>query len=231
MERTAHRVRGSAGFSLIEALIVVALMAMVAALAAPSVIRYRTRAQARDHAERVMSVLQTARQQAITFGKPVLVLFDDARAPTVDEWPAGIEWPDGVFARVVRSENNDFVADDTDLIADVQLEGGLSAGVSTYGQGEATPFSDANVPNEDTAGGTLGALDQGTSFPKEDDTALRGVAFSPQGMAVSIDAPTAPIDGAAFYVTDSDRAIYAVVLRPLGSVGIRALNPETLQWN
>jgi Tfp pilus assembly protein FimT len=231
MERTPHGIRRAAGFSLIEALIVVALMAMVAALTAPSVARYRTRAQARDHAERVMSVLQTARQQAISFGKPVLVLFDDARAPTVDEWPTGVDWPDGVFARIVRSDNNDFVADDTDLITDVELAGGISAGVSTYGQGDGTPYSDANVPSEDSGGGTLGALDQGTSFPKEDDTNLRGVAFSPQGMAVAIDAPTAPINGAAFYVTDSDRAIYAIVLRPLGSVGIRALNPETLQWN
>lgn len=220
-----------AGFSLIEALIVVALMALVAALTAPSVARYRTRAHARSHAERVMTVLQTARQQAITFGKPVLVFFDDARNPTLDEWPLGVEWPDGVFARVIRSDNNDFVADDTDLITDAELEGGLSDQVATYGQGSASPYADANVPGEDLGGGTLGALDQGTSFPKEDDSQLRGIAFSPQGMAVAIDAPTAPITGAAFYVTDSDRAIYAVVLRPLGSVGIRALNPETLQWN
>ena len=234
MERTQHRVRRTAGFTLIEALVVVALMGILAAVTAPSVARYRTRQQARSHAERVMGVLQEARSRAMTFGQPVLVLFDDPRNPTVDEWPAAVEWPDGVFARVVRDlSGNDYVVDDTDQVSDVELESGLSESVSTYGQdpdGEM-PFADAVVPEEDEAGGTLGALDQGTSFPEEDASKLRGVAFSPQGMAVAIDTPTAPITGAAFYVTDNEGVVYAVVLRPLGSVGIRTLNPETLQWN
>jgi prepilin-type N-terminal cleavage/methylation domain-containing protein len=231
MRRIQHRLRGQAGFTMIEAVIVVALMGLLAALTIPSFGRYRTRSHARSHAERVMGVLQTARAQAVQFGQPVLVLFDDARAPTAGDWPVGVAWPDGVFARIVRDTNgNDFAVDDTDQVTDVELEAGLADVVSTYGQGGETPAAGAAVPDEDDAGGTLGALDQGTSFPKEALTGLRGVAFTPQGMAVAIDSPGTPVTG-AFYVTDNNTAVFAVVLHPLGTVSMRSLNPETQQWN
>jgi prepilin-type N-terminal cleavage/methylation domain-containing protein len=237
MQRTRYEFRGAAGFTLFESMIVIALMAVLAAVTLPSLARYRTRSHARSHAERVMSVLQEARGQAITFGQPVLVFFDNPHPwdATADEVPGGTDFPDGVFARVVRSSNNDYVADDTDVITDVEVEGGLSDRVASYGEGEngETPFAGAAVPGEDGGGGTLGDLDQGSSLPLEDDSDLRGIAFTPQGMAVSIDGGVgAPISGgAALYVTDGNTAVYAVWLRPLGSVGIRTLNPETLQWN
>jgi prepilin-type N-terminal cleavage/methylation domain-containing protein len=234
MERTRQGMRGSAGFSLVELMVVVALMAVMAALAIPATARYRSRSHAREHAERVMGVLQEARGQAIQFGQPVLVVFDNPHPwdASASEFPVGHDFPDGVFARVVRSTNNDFVADDTDVITDVEIEGGLSDQISSYGEGEhgEQPFASAAVPTEDQVGGTLGDLDQGTSLPEDATSQLRGVAFTPQGMAVSIDSPTTPVTG-AIYVTDGDYAVYAVVIRPLGSVGIRTLNPETLQWN
>jgi hypothetical protein len=183
-----------------------------------------------------MSVLEEARGQAISFGQPVLVVFDDPHPwdATPSEYPDGHDFPDGVFARVIRSTNGDYVADDTDLITDVQVEGGLSDSAVVYGQSKdgEMPFPAASVPPEDEAGGTLADLDQGTSLPLQADSELHGVAFTPQGMAVSIDGGfDAPIASSAIYVTDGDSAVYAVWIRPLGSVGIRALNPETLQWN
>jgi prepilin-type N-terminal cleavage/methylation domain-containing protein len=235
MKRTRQTIRAAAGFTLLELMVVVALMALLAAFTLPSVARYRTRSQARSHAERVMTVLQEARGQAITFGQPVLVVFDNPHPwdSTASEFPPGSDFPDGVFARIVRSTNNDFVPDATDLITDVPIEIGLNEPIASYGEGEngEQPFPAAAVPAEDQVGGTLGALDQGTSLPEEDDSGLRGVAFTPQGMAVSIDAPTAPINGAAVYVTDGSTAVYAVWIRPLGSVGVRVLNPESLEWN
>jgi hypothetical protein len=141
-----------------------------------------------------------------------------------------------VFARIVRdTDNSGYDVDSTDLVTDVELEAGLADVVTTYGQGGETPVAGAAVPEDDEAGtavaATLADLDQGTTFPEEDDSALRGVAFTPQGMAVAIDdAPATPIHG-AFYVTDNNTAVFAVVLAPLGTVGIRSLNPENQQWN
>jgi prepilin-type N-terminal cleavage/methylation domain-containing protein len=233
MERNQHRVRRVGGFTAIEVLIVVALMAMLAAFAAPSVSRYRQRAQARSHAERVMGVLHNARAQAISFGQPVLVLFDDPTEPALPDWP------EGVFARVIRGTDGNYTVDDgVDVVTDMEVEAGQGDSVSAYGLGPSgeTPFSSAVLPDE-WGGGTLSALERGTSFqpypPDDPDSPVRGVWFSPQGMALQVNATPSPaVTGeGAFYVTDNYTAVYAVVLRALGNVGIRTLNPETLEWN
>lgn len=62
-----------AGFSLVELMIVVALLASLAAIAAPSVGLYLRRAEARDTARGVANAIRYARDQAMSRGEVVVV--------------------------------------------------------------------------------------------------------------------------------------------------------------
>jgi prepilin-type N-terminal cleavage/methylation domain-containing protein len=227
MERTQQRLRGASGFTLIETMIAVAIMALLVGLVIPSFARQRTRSDARSHAARIMGVLKEARAQAISFGQPVMVLFDDPVAPAV--------LPDRSFARIIRSTNGDCAEDAGDVITDVEMEPGLSTSVTAYGVGPETPFAATAVPGTDDPGTTLAALNEGTSFPDDPTSGLPGIAFNAQGMAITIGAGGTCGNGGTgtggVYVTDNNTGVYAVVLAPLGSLKLYSLNPESLQWN
>jgi prepilin-type N-terminal cleavage/methylation domain-containing protein len=238
MARTGHRsrgARGAPGFTLIETLIVVAVIAVLLFIAAPFTVHYRTRADARSHAERIMGILQSARDQAVSSGQPTWVLFDDPANPAGD--PAK-SFGDGVFAVVARDTDmeSDFVIDTDGDLSQPFESAALAREVTGYGlsEGGTTPFGGAPLPGEDpasTALASLAELDAGTTFPVDPDTGLRGIGFTAQGIAISTAPPRSPGSGAgAYYVTDNNKAVYAVIVQPLGSVTIRTLNPENGEW-
>jgi len=210
-------------------MIVVALMALLAGLVMPSFARQRSRSDARSHAARVMGVLKEARSQAILFGQPVMVLFDDPVAPAA--------LPADTFARIIRSTDNDCEQDAGDVVTDVEMEPGLSDSVSAHGMhpSMSAPFPATALPTEDASGTTLGALNEGTSFPADPGSGLPGVAFNAQGMAMTIGALGVcgnPGTGAgAVYITDNNTGVYGVVMSPLGSLKMFSLNPESQTWN
>jgi prepilin-type N-terminal cleavage/methylation domain-containing protein len=230
MERKQQKLEGASGFTLIETMIVVALMAMLVGLVIPSFARQRTRSDARSHAARIMGVLKEARTQAISFGQPVMVLFDDPVAPDV--------LPDGSFARIVRNTDSNCEEDPAvDIITDVEIEPGLSDSVSAYGMhgSMSAPFPGTALPPQDEAGTTLAALNKGTSFPDDPVSGLAGIAFDDKGMPVTIEiggtCGSAGSGAGAVYVTDNNTGVYGVILAPLGSLKFFSLNPESQQWN
>jgi prepilin-type N-terminal cleavage/methylation domain-containing protein len=230
MERNQHELRGASGFTLIETAIVVALMALLMSFVIPSFSRQRTRSDARSHAARIMGVLKEARAQAISFGQPVMVLFDDPVAPAV--------LPVRSFARIVRNTDSNCEEDSAvDVITDVEIEPGLSDSVSAYGMHPVMtePYPAAAVPTEDQPGTTLGALNGGTSFGDDPVSGLPAVAFDDKGMPVTIQlggtCGTAGSGAGAVYVTDNNTGVYGVILAPLGSLKMFSLNPESQQWN
>jgi prepilin-type N-terminal cleavage/methylation domain-containing protein len=172
---------GQLGFTIIELMIVVALIGIVAAMSIPLTARYRVASDTRRHANSVMGALQHARELATSTGRPAWVVFDDPNSP--------VELPDGVFARIVLDAQTGGTAwapdDGIDTYIDHALEPGLSPAVTAYGQGPNTPFIGSNVPPEDTSAATLLDLTDASSFDPDPTTGLPGVGFTSQGIAVT----------------------------------------------
>ena len=68
--------RREAGFSLVELMVVIAIIIIIAALAAPSVSTYMRRAKGKDAARGVANTFRYARDQAMSRGEVVIVRVD-----------------------------------------------------------------------------------------------------------------------------------------------------------
>ena len=68
-------IRNNNGFTIVEALVVIALVAVVAALAAPNIVKWRRAAQLRGAAENLKGDLELAKLKAIQESGTVSVLF------------------------------------------------------------------------------------------------------------------------------------------------------------
>ena len=72
----------------------------------------------------------------------------------------------------------------------------------------------------------------GSTFPTDVASGLPVVAFSERGVAVDpADAETWGSGAGGIYVTDGERAVYAAIVEPLGSVQIRRYNAPSNEWH
>jgi prepilin-type N-terminal cleavage/methylation domain-containing protein len=203
------------GFTLLEIVIVVALISFMTALAAPRFIAYQQRQDARTMIQRVSGVISNARAEAIRRGNNQFVLLD---------------FPANGVARVVDDTNNDWAVSVGETTRDVSLVSGLSNEISRWSVVPGPPPS-SPVPED-------GALmpSGGTSFPVDAATAAPGVGFTPRGFPVSLPAmvggPSGPLGSGAgtYYVTDNDTLVYAATLLPLGGTRVRGYRPVTDDW-
>ena len=211
--------RGRDGFTVLELMIVVAMMGVILALAVPQLWRYAVAQDARDNAQVVAAALRAARTRAMREGVQYFVLFGaPASAP-------------GAVARVVQDVDLDFVESAPDTARDVFFNQGTSPGVTPYGAGAGLPFPAAPLAPADPQPGLLGAVANGASFRLDPNTGALGLGFTPRGVAVDLANPTTWGSGAgAYYVTDNSRSVYAAEVGPLGEVRVRALSGATNSW-
>ncbi len=239
-----------AGFTLIEMMIVIGIVGILAAMAAPGLVRMSDREEARQNAQLVGNILKKARGLALDNGRTTMVVF----------FPNGmVGSTPTAFASIIIDENQDDVYTfGLDTILNFDAAGGTGPTITTV---TGLPLDQTSPPSAPLA--TLGAI----NFPREDNSAIatgpaatlanvpnnngggntfpliqnspsvpinaRGIRFDARGIPSAIDPviPPAPGTGAgAFYITDNNSAIYTALLLPLGGVRVRAYEPAGGTW-
>jgi prepilin-type N-terminal cleavage/methylation domain-containing protein len=221
--RTRRRRDGRAGFTLVETMIVVAIIAVVAAIGTPAISRFFIDMRTRDAARSTADALRLARADAIRSGVPHVVFFSASAAgnpPATD--PAGAPLGSdpsnggGPFPVLIVRDTNvppNCRIDAADLQQGIAARRDVAWG-STVSGGVVAP-------------GDNGAADHssGSSFRSPAGAATTWVVFSPDGIPRGFDAACATGDvgsgGGAVYLTNGRRD-YAVVLSPLGGVRVHS---------
>jgi prepilin-type N-terminal cleavage/methylation domain-containing protein len=228
MQSLARRgARDERGVSLIELVIVLAIIGVISAITAPNVIQWQRNQRVKGAARDVADLLLLARAEAARTGDRHIVVYGPGG--TTEPGGAAIGAPFVVFddgppagsnCQLDAGEAQELVRAVDDVMWGVSL-----ATVRAPDDPGAAPFAPPQV-----SGGT-------TADPA--NNAVAWLMFRPDGVPVPFQGPgggacgtigATASGGAAFYLTNGERD-YAVVLSRMGGVRVHAWDPTVGAWS
>ena len=211
MNRTVSK---SSGFTLLEIMVVVAIIGVLAALAVPNYARWRDDERVKAAARMAVDAMNLARTEAIRTGDNHIVFFG------VDI--NGTNLPGDTVVRVLQDTNADCDRDAGEAIYDYTADDSVQPGTTAT---SAHPLDTGNTGNYTT----------GSTFVQEKAGNPQAwfVLFGPDGIPVRLgdncDTGITGTGGGAIYITNGRRS-YAILLTPLGGTRTSPWEPENAQW-
>ena len=224
--------KNTAGFTLVELAVVVALVAILAAVSAPQLNQWLATQRVKSSARAIADALLLARAEAMRTSNNFVVFFRANAVGTAD--PAGTAIVDVNGNAVAILILNDGLA----AAANCQIEAGEWRQTVPFEPGVAWGVSQATarVPLDTTAP----PIGNGVTFanPEALGNAVNWVLFRPDGIPVAfsgdpaLGCDTVGSTGSGrggLYVTNGRRD-YAVALMPLGGIRVHAWELSAGQW-
>lgn len=217
--------RSRAGFTLLEMMLVVAIVAIFAAIAVPSWQRYQSNNQLRAAARSVSNAFTYARSRAVATGNRYVVAFAVDPGNPNDVCGNAIEDAKGNPVPFVVFDDGapaaaDCCFDPAELRLSERAQPGVSWGVTIAG---------APTPADTGVGDYL----TGSSFAEPNGSNAAWVVFGPDGVPVAFNVAcnlgTTGTGAGAIYLTNGDRD-YSVVLTPLGTSSVDRYDPAEARW-
>jgi len=218
------------GFTLLEMVVVIAIIGIMAAVSAPKLEQYFSNQRARDAARDVANAFRIAQAEAIRTGDPHIVYLTagnpaatDPKGTGLGVAPNGAPWPVAILDdRTSALSNCVYDAGPESLEYPVSPATGVSWGFS---------LSAGAVAPGDVGGGNPASGSTFTTRPGGPNTTW--VMFRPDGIPVGFDAACTlggvGSGGGGVYITNGSRD-YAVVLSPLGGVKVHVWNAGVNAW-
>jgi prepilin-type N-terminal cleavage/methylation domain-containing protein len=221
--QTTKKTRGtSSGFTLVEVMIVLAIIVAIIAIAVPAMWGQASNQRLKDTARGIANALNRARGEAVRTGEMHVVYVATDASGNVLQDSAG----NNVAALVL----NDGVPGSTDQNCQIDAGEPIWTIQNVAGVGLGVIGSPATAPRDQGNGDET----TGSTFTEDDGTtAATWVMFRPDGMPLSFDdtcaTGNAGSGSGAFYLQNGERGI-AVVLKPMGNVKVHSLNIASNTW-
>jgi len=229
LRRSGRRISATAGFSLIEVAIALAIIGIVSALTLPNISRYMENARGRAAAKSIADAFNFARAQAIRTGNNHVVFF--AAGGAGDTAGNALEADDGRPVPILVLNDGRPGSADQNCEIDAGEERFTFEAQTGVGWGRNAAPATEQAP-DDMSVTSIPA--SGSSFFEPDGaTAATWVQFRPDGVPVAIDdacdAGRLGSGGGTIYLWTENRD-YAVTLAPLGGVRVHVWNSLAGAW-